>query len=55
MTQQISFEEYEKAILEATPYDFKRGELRRYYDRGEAIEDVIADAEAEIDDALFDW
>lgn len=46
--------EYREAILAQTSYDFKPGELRRCYDRGESIEDVIADAEAEIDDALFD-
>lgn len=51
----MTFDEYREAILAQTSYDFKPGELRRCYDRGEATEDVIADAEAEIDDALFDW
>jgi len=53
MTDGITFDEYREAILAQTSYDFKPGELRRYYDQGESIEDVIAEAEAEIDDALF--
>jgi hypothetical protein len=52
MTDDMTFDEYREAILARTSYDFKPGELRRYYDRGESIEDVIAAGDPLPDRAL---